>query len=117
MTLIEAQTPRAEALAIALVLRQAAELVRQASFLHGSLMGRAGLDWQQSGHWLLRATQAILRRRPLAHDPEADRAEEEENPDASTPGIAVGGLAAWRSRRVLGYPRALVLLEIVQVEL
>ena len=77
--------------------RQAAELVHQASFLHGSLMGRTGLDWQQSGHWLLRATQAMLRRRPLANDPAADQVEEEENPDACTPGIAAGGLAVWRS--------------------
>ena len=77
--------------------RQAAELVHQASFLHGSLLGRTGLEWKQSGHWLLRATQAMLRRRPLAFDPAADQVEEEENPDACIPGIAAGGVAVWRS--------------------
>ena len=73
--------------------RQAAELVHQASFLHGSLMGRAGLGWQQAGHWLLRATQAMLRRRPLAHDPEADQIGEEEVEDDDTTGTASCGLA------------------------
>ena len=77
--------------------RQAAELVHQASFLHGSLMGRAGLSWQHAGHWLLRATEAMLRRRPLAHDQEADEMGEEEGAADDNAGPASGGLAVWRA--------------------
>ena len=54
----------------------AAQLIHQASFLHGSLMGRAGMDWQHAGHWLIRATHAMAKRRPLAHDPAEDGADD-----------------------------------------
>ena len=77
--------------------RQAAELVHQASFLHGSLMGRAGLSWQHAGHWLLRAAQAMIRRRPLAHDPEASEDGAEDEGTGGTEGPTSGGLAVWRA--------------------
>ena len=55
------------------------------------------MGWQQAGHWLLRGTQAMLRRRPLAHDPEADQIGEEEVEDDDTTGTASCGLAVWRA--------------------
>ena len=78
--------------------QQAAQLIHQASFLHGSLMGRAGLGWQQAGHWLIRATQAMARRRPLACDPADDTAEDEGHTGETSMDTTSGALGVWRSR-------------------